>query len=127
MAGVDMAEASLGGDGVGEDGMLQIWVYRCVLFGRRGGVSPPAIPKNLMLSSIFADFGRGDPSPTNDVCAPKNHNLQVSYSYIASILSKCFKNWAGRDLMKVSVREAARFQLRESEIMPLTWPFQRLM
>ena len=59
--------------------------------------------------------------------SPLNRNLQISHSYIASILSKCFKNWAGRDLMKVSVREAARFQLRESEIMPLTWPFQRLM
>jgi hypothetical protein len=44
-----------------------------------------------------------------------------------SILSKCFTNWAGLDLMKVSVRAAAFFQLRESEIMPLTCPFQRLM
>ena len=35
-----------------------------------------------------------------DTDSPLNCNLQVSHSYIASILSKCFKNWAGLELMK---------------------------
>ena len=64
-----------------------------LLLDRRGGVSPPAIRKNLILSSIFTDFGRGDPSPTIErftpitpnqknrpVAEPHRHGSVQSYS-----------------------------------------------
>ena len=46
----------------------------CLAVGE--GFPLPLYEKNHMLSSIFTDFGRGDPSPTMDRFCPINFNLK---------------------------------------------------